>query len=53
MLLSFLTPLFNFLFDHSKSDLEKYITVRKPQCLGEVESLERDYIRNINSGGIL
>jgi hypothetical protein len=58
MQLSFLTSLFNFFFDHisypsSKSGLENYITVRKPQCIGEVESLERDYIRKINSGGIL
>jgi hypothetical protein len=55
MQLSFLTSIFNFFFDHisSKSGLENYITKRKPQCIGEVESLERDYIRKINSGGIL
>jgi hypothetical protein len=54
MQLSFLTSIFNFFFyPSSKSGLENYITRRKPQCIGEVESLERDYIRKINSGGIL
>ena len=58
MQLSFLTSVFNFFFDHifypsSKSGLENYINSHKPQCIGEIESLERDYIRRINSGGIL
>ena len=54
MQLSFLTSIFNlFFYPSSKSGLENYINSRKPQCIGEIESLERDYIRRINSGGIL
>jgi hypothetical protein len=58
MQLSFLTSIFNFFFDHisypsSKSGLENYITRRKPQNIGEVERLEKEYINKINSGGML
>lgn len=54
MQLSFLTSLFNlFFYPSSKSGLENYINRRKPQNIGEVERLEREYINKINSGGIL
>jgi lipopolysaccharide export LptBFGC system permease protein LptF len=58
MQLSFLTSLFTFFFDHifypsSKSGLENYINRRKPQNIGEVERLEKEYINKINSGETL
>jgi hypothetical protein len=58
MQLSFLASLFNLFFEHisypsSKSGLENYITRRKPQNIGEVERLEKEYISKINSGGML
>jgi hypothetical protein len=54
MQLSFLTSLFNlFFYPSSKSGLENYINRRKPQNIGEVERLEKEYINKINSGETL
>ena len=54
MQLSFLTSLFNlFFYPSSKSGLENYVNRRKPQNIGEVERLEKEYINKINSGETL